>query len=313
MRQPDADPGAIRAIAERVLPGSDPVLVERTPAGVSTPVYRFSRGGTTLYLRLAEDPEDHLAPDARVHEVLRSRGVLVPEVVHFESFNPHLGRGLMVTTEILGTSLAENHRGVDLGTVLQAAGRDLAVVNDVAVDGFGWVRRDRPDATGLEGVLPTLRAFALDAFETHLATLSAFFPPGEIEGIRRTVARWDGLLDTDRGALTHGDFDLTHIYHQDGVYTGIINFGEIRGTERFYDLGHFALHDGGRIPELLFPQLLVGYREVARLPADCAHRIGLWSLLIGIRALARSVGRAFPAYQTHLTDAIRRARASLAA
>src|SRR5262249_9715762 len=160
-------------------------------------------------------------------------------------FHPDLRRGYMVTTEIPGTSLAGHHRGVDLGPVLRAAGRDLAVINGIAVEGFGWIRRDRPNATHLEGILPTLRAFALEEFDTPLGTLAAFLPPEEVEDIRRTVVLWDGFLDTDGATLAHGDFDLTHIYHRDGVYTGVIDFGEIRGTERLYDLGHFALHDGG--------------------------------------------------------------------
>jgi aminoglycoside phosphotransferase (APT) family kinase protein len=313
MRQPDADPKPLRAIALRLLPGSGPLLVERTSTGVSTPVYRLRRGRTTLYLRLAEDPEDYLAVDARVHELLRSRGVLVPAIVFFEAFNPDLGRGLMVTTEIPGRSLAEDHRGVDLAAVLRAAGRDLAVINEIEVAGFGWVRRDRPEVIRLEGVLPTLRAFAFEDLETHLTTLAAFFPPTELDLIGRTIARRNHLLAADRGALAHGDFDLTHIYHHHGVYSGIIDFGEMRGSERFYDLGHFALHDGERVPALLSPHLLAGYREIAPLPPDVAARIALWSLLIGVRALARSVGRAHPSYRTHLIEAIRGALAVLAA
>lgn len=122
-----------------------------------------------------------------------------------------------------------------------------------------------------------------------------------------------GLFADVRAVFAHGDFDATHIYHRDGVYTGIIDFGEMRGTERCYDLGHFALHDGEHTPELLSPRLLAGYREVAPLPPDYPRRVALWSLLIGVRALARSMGRASPAYQNHLTGALRRALAALAA
>jgi hypothetical protein len=45
-------------------------------------------------------------------------------------------------------------------------------------------------------------------------------------------------------AMPYGDLDLTHIYCQDGHYTGIIDLGEIRGTGPYYDLGHFRFHDG---------------------------------------------------------------------
>jgi aminoglycoside phosphotransferase (APT) family kinase protein len=279
--------------------------VERTASGVSTPVYRLRRGGTTLYLRLAEGPEASLAPEALVHDLLRARGVQVPEVVHFEPFNQALHRSVMVTTEIPGSPISRSHRDVEVGAVLAAAGRDLAVINEVAVAGFGWVRRDRPRAAQLEAQLPTLRAFALSDLEAHLAVLPAFLTTDEVRKIRRVVARCDAWLAADRAVLAHGDLDATHIFHRDGDYTGIIDFGEIRGADPIYDLGHFALHDGETIPYPVLPHLLTGYGEVAPLPPDHEPQIRLWSLFIGIRALARSVNRPRTAYQDHLARAIR--------
>jgi aminoglycoside phosphotransferase (APT) family kinase protein len=312
MRNPEFDATALREIANRVLPGSGQPRVERMRSGGSTPVYRIEWGDLRRYLRLAEDPEDDLSPDLLVHNLLRSRGVMVPEVVHFEAFNPALGRGLMVTTEIAGNPLSEEYQGVDVAGVMRAAGRNLAVINGIEVDGFGWVRRDRPNATRLEADLPTLHRFVFDELDSYLAAITSFFTSGEIRLIRRAIRLWDALLDADRGLLAHGDFDTTHIYHRDGAYTGIIDFGEIRGTDRFYDLGHFALHDVEQLPEPLLPHLLAGYDEVFPLPPDREERIRLWSLLIGIRALARSIGRANAAhYQRHLIGAIKRAVVAL--
>lgn len=45
----------------------------------------------------------------------------------------------------------------------------------------------------------------------------------------------------EQGYLAHGDFDTTHIYQDNGRYTGIIDFGEIRGADRWYDLGYFHM------------------------------------------------------------------------
>ncbi len=200
---------------------------------------------------------------------------------------------------------------MDAGRVLAAAGRDLAVINGVDVAGFGWVRRDRPDVARLEAELPTLRAFALGDLEALLAVLPAFLATDEVRKIRRVVARCDAWLDADRAVLAHGDLDATHIFHLDGDYTGIIDFGEIRGADPLYDLGHFALHDGETIPYPVLPHLLTDYGEVARLPPDHEPRIRLWSLLIGVRALARSAKRPRAAYQDHLARAIRNSLVAL--
>jgi aminoglycoside phosphotransferase len=307
-----SDFDALGDIANRVLPGSGPPAVERTGSGSSTPVYRIGRGGAVRYLRLAESAAASLAPEALAHRLLRERGVRVPEVVHFEPFTDRLRRSVMVTDEIPGCSLAERHRGIDIGAVATAAGRDLAIINGLVVDGFGWIRRDLPAGAPLAADAPTLRAFALSDLDEHLAALSVAFAADELRAIRCAIATHDDLLDVERAVLAHGDFDATHIYHQNGEYAGIIDFGEIRGADPFYDLGHAALHDGETVPEPLLPHLLTGYGEIVALPADGERRIHLWSLLIGIRALARSAGRPRSVYQDHLTHAIRRAVIALA-
>jgi len=303
--QPPGDDAALHEIAALVLPGSGRPSVERAERGVSTPVYRIRRAGTTFYLRLAEGPAASLTPEVLVHNRLRAAGVRVPAVVHFEPFNRALGRSVMVTTEIPGTSIDRHHRGVDIGQVLVAAGRDLAIVNGIAVAGFGWIRRDRPPAAPLAAALPSLRAFALDNLDAHLAALRPDLTAAEIRAVRRVVARGDAWLDADRAILAHGDLDVSHIFHVDGRYTGMIDFGEIRGADPLYDLGHVALHDGETIPEPALPHLLTGYGEAAPLPADHELRIRFWSLLIGVRALARRAGRPWSADQAHLAGAIR--------
>jgi aminoglycoside phosphotransferase len=302
---------ALRDIANRTLPGSGRPLLERTPTGGSTLVYRIERGGTVQYLRLAESATASLAPEALAHRLLRDRGACVPDIVHFEPFDQRLQRSALVTSAIPGWSLAERHRGVDVAAVARAAGRDLAVINSLAVDGFGWIRRDRPPDAPLAAAMPTLRAFALDDLETYLARMAPFLTGAERRAIPRVVTSHEHFFDAEDAVLAHGDFDATHIFHHDGAYSGIIDFGEIRGADRFYDLGHAALHDGETIPDQILPSLLAGYGEAAPLPPDHERRIRLWSLLIGLRALARGADRPDAAYLNHLTRGIRQATASL--
>ncbi len=111
----------------------------------------------------------------------------------------------------------------------------------------------------------------------------------EIEAIRGIVDRFGAWLDIEQSWLAHGDFDATHIYQEHGCYTGIIDFGEIRGGDPFYDLGHFQMHDGETLPARVLPYLLEGYKEVVQLPPDYEQRIHFSSLLIATRALTRSM------------------------
>lgn len=284
--------GQIEALARRIFPGPARVAVERVAEGVSTHVYRVRRGGEVFYLRVLPEAGASFAPEVRVHALLRERGVSVPEVVYFEHRNEALQRSVMVTTAIAGDHVGRRPVDDDTGRILVAAGRDLAVINSIPVAGFGWIERDRGPVAHLRAEHPTHRAFVLEHFEEDLALLGEQALKGrEIAAIREIVARWDGWLDVAGARLAHGDFDATHIFQHGGRYSGIIDFGEIRGGDPCYDLGHFRLHDGETLPIPVLSQLLAGYREAAPLPPDCERRIALSSLLIGIRALARGLRR----------------------
>jgi aminoglycoside phosphotransferase (APT) family kinase protein len=303
----DDQQAELSSMAARVLPGAGPPRIQRAESGGSTPVYRIERAGTTLYLRLAEKAEAGLAPEVLVHELLRSRGARVPEVVHFEPFNSVLQRSVMVTTAIAGEPIAFDVPLTNVSTIVEAAGRDLAVINSLEVEGFGWIRRDLPLSCGLHAEVSSLHEFALAEVPLHLAQVSGLLSELEINSVEQVVSSMNDRFERGRAALAHGDLDASHIFQHNGEYSGIIDFGEIRGTDRFYDLGHFALHDGEKIQVSLLPSLLEGYGEIAELPADHLQRIHFWSLLIGVRALGRSTTRPPSAYQLHLVMAIRRA------
>jgi aminoglycoside phosphotransferase (APT) family kinase protein len=77
--------------------------------------------------------------------------------------------------------------------------------------------------------------------------LAPLFSSAELDAIEEIIET-EKQRDRNHGQLAHGDFDVTPIFQQDGAYTGLIDFGEIRGAEPFHDLGHFHLHDGEALP-----------------------------------------------------------------
>jgi aminoglycoside phosphotransferase (APT) family kinase protein len=190
---------------------------------------------------------------------------------------------------------------------LRAAGRDVALLNQVPVEGFGWVRRDVPGDDRLHGEVPTEREFLLAGLDRSLSVLQGTtVGPTQLDTIRDIVRAEAPLLDARHAHLAHGDLDLTHIYCQDGQYTGIINLGEIRGTGPYYDLGHVRFHDGELLSNMALPYLLEGYQEIMPLPSDADRRIALASLLIGIHFLARTYTRLAKSNYLHAIAAIAR-------
>lgn len=300
-RPGDPDPRAVRDVVRRVFGGGEACGIERMLEGTSTFVYRLRRGNETFYLRILPEAGDSFVAEALAHQLLRERGVLVPEVLCVEHLDATLGCSVMVTGEIPGAPLGQ--RPVDASTreIVVEAGRQLALFNSVGVRGFGWIKRDEEVVSALEADHPTFREWMREHLDADLAALgqARLLDAGVAEEIRQLVAR-PGVLAVESAVLAHGDFDLTHVFHLAGRYSGIIDLGEIRGADRWYDLGYFRMCESERDTEPLLPWLLEGYGSVTTLPADHRERIAWTSVLIAVRAWARGLARSIEGAQRHV-------------
>jgi aminoglycoside phosphotransferase (APT) family kinase protein len=214
-----------------------------------------------------------------------------------------------MTTAIKGRPLSQSPAlSVEVREAIVAeAGRDLACISSVPVEGFGWVKRDSPETRQLQAPWPTYRAFALAWWEADLAYLArSTLSRTEAAMLERLISQYDSYLNCEASYLAHGDFDSTHMYQEAGRYTGIIDLGEIRGTDRWYDLGHFHLHNVEHLPLRLEAALVRSYGAIALLPSDYEQRIRFTSLLINVRALARSLQkRPVNRYTQHQLEVLR--------
>jgi aminoglycoside phosphotransferase (APT) family kinase protein len=301
VRPGDPDPRAVRDVVRRVFGDGVACGIERMLEGTSTFVYRLRRGNETFYLRILPEVGDSFVAEALAHQLLRARGVRVPEVLYVEHLDAALGCSVMVTGEIPGTPLGQ--RPVDARTreIVVEAGRQLALFNSVDVRGFGWIKRDQEIVSQLEADHLTFRDWMLEYLDADLAglTRARLLDDGVAEEIRQLVAR-PGALSVEAAVLAHGDFDLSHVFQLDGRYSGIIDLGEIRGADRWYDLGYVLMCDSERDAEPLLPWLLEGYGLETALPADCYERIAWSSVLIAVRAWARGLERSIERAQSHV-------------
>jgi aminoglycoside phosphotransferase (APT) family kinase protein len=241
--------------------------MERVPEGVSTEVYRIRNHDDVFYLRILPEEGAGFIPEAAVHRLLRERGVLVPDVVYVAHYHPLVQRSVMLTTAIDGQAVGYGACFDRLQEVIVRAGQALAAINSIEVDGFGWIQRNTSATAHLRAEFRSQRAWLADELDGVLAVLydGAVLNAGQTNMIERLFVRYAALLDDERAYLAHGDFDVTHLYHRHGHFTGIIDFGEIRGASRLYDIGHFAIEHNA-----LLPWLLEGYRQVISLPDDHA-------------------------------------------
>jgi len=242
----------------RVFPRARSVSVEPASPGRLVVVYRVRADDVTYYLRVGEEAGEDLTTDAQVLARLADLGVRVPAVVHAEAGPGDLGRSFLIVTALAGQSLAGHGTDEQARRAVRAAGRDAALISTVEVDGFGWVRRD-----GLPGLRADLARYA-DFVASDLpgqwpGWLAGVFTAGELDALHAIVDQ-ERQRPQRRGHLAHGDLDATHIWlDEHGRYAGIIDFGEMRGADRHFDLGHFLLHDRDSRSVPLFEDFLAGY------------------------------------------------------
>lgn len=270
---PEVDPSAVDRLLGRIF-GRPSVRWERTSEGVSTEVYRIFRGEQIFYLRLPVDGTGSFAAEAAVHTELRRLGAAVPEIVHYELFEDELHRSLLLTTEIPGGPMSTDVPAPEaLPRIYRAAGRDLALVNQIAVDGFGWIQ-NRQAGWPLHAEHRDFARWLADFDAATLAHLE--FSQADVERVEQIVAdEVRHAPHAGQGRLAHGDFYLGHVFHRDGHYTGIIDFGSIQGSNRWHDLATVRL--SGPEQEFLeaaaVPHLEAGYAEVADVPPDFHARV----------------------------------------
>lgn len=292
---PDA---AVRALLARWFPGQ---LVEamRMGTGVSTPVYRVAVAGEVSFLRLGEGPGERRDAEVRVHELARGLGIDVPEVVRCEREPPELDRSAALTAPMPGIPLTE-FRG-DPVPAQRQAGLDLARINAIPVMGYGWVDFVHGGDRHLVAEHDRRDEWAAEYLAAARTVIAAGTVPGALhDTLRIVIEAWAAGPDRTSSRLAHGDFDLSHIYVDaaTGIYQGLIDFGEIRGADQGYDLGHLLAHDADA-----FDGIVAGYRELA--PVDFAG-VRVQAVAIATRALAIQLGRAPNPYRdllaTRLAD-----------
>lgn len=300
-RRPTSVPDAsVHTLLRRWLPNRV-IDISRAGSGISTPVYRVDAAtGEVFFLRLAEEAGESRAAEARVHQMLHRAGVPVPEVVVFEARPPELDRSAMLTRRIPGQAMVEHVRtrldGTAIARAARSAGRDLARINRIPVRGFGWVQAVADDGT-LMAEHPSRSAWTVEYRRamTDIAG-SGLLEPDVFDRLRPVMEHWLHLPDRAESQLAHGDLDASHIFLDDASlsYSGLIDFGEIRGADRLYDLGHALLQDAQPDRPPIFAPLLAGYRESSPFAA-AETEIRDQAVAIGVRQLTIAHRRDSPA------------------
>lgn len=264
--------------------------ITRVETGVSTYVYKLERPEGISYLRINKH-NDNVAAEVQALKTAVDLNVHVPHIEYvFESPNEQES-SYMIVSEIPGTSLED---AVEIITpeqhtqILHEAGKELAQLHTMAVEGFGPLETKELDPEHLVGKDTSYQEFMCPDFDKMLhdiQMLSILDVKTEVF-IQNIWNKYQELLKDPslEMVLSHGDFDISHIYTDNGQYTGMIDFGDVCAASPTYDLAHFRLFDQEN-----FEDLLSGYLPQSDLPSDYQERIEFEALLIALKKLHKRV------------------------
>lgn len=250
----------------------------------STDVFKLTKENEVLYMRILSK-EENVKPQCFVHNLLLEKGIKVPKVVYFEKkVGIFDNRDVMIVEELKGKSIMadENNLSEDeKRDILKEAGRDLAKINMIEVEKYGDICEVKDGK--LIGFEDSYEEYTLERVPKKLKSLvkKGIISEDLSEKLWKYIFNNQKLLHLENNSyLAHGDFHIEHIFQNEGKYTGVIDFGDIRGTTKYRDLSFFYTFF-----RKYFGYLVEGYQEVYKLPDNYMDHIILEGLVYGILKL----------------------------
>jgi aminoglycoside phosphotransferase (APT) family kinase protein len=251
--------------------------IEEVNEGVSTNVFKLE-DTETYYLKIPPN-RDFLEATVLANKLLLQEGINVPEIVYSkeDSKNFYIEKELKGRSLKKDSTLSEEQKN----EIVIEAGKDLARINSIPVNGIGWIEGVRNGQLFSNSrnyndyVLRNNGNILNDLLQINVLSNE------QAEKIAKYIIEHQTLLDTEGVSnLAHGDFCTEHIYHINGKYSGIIDFGDIRGTSKYHDLAHFYTYD-----RKYFDSLVKGYNSVYQLHSDYIDKVLLEAVVFGVRKL----------------------------
>jgi hypothetical protein len=194
--------------------------------GVSTTVFNVNPDGENLYFRIQPIKDYAYSPVVSAHKLAAEKGILLPEVLYSEDFSKHFeGRSFMIIKSLKGNNLEEDTE-VDKNVMFEA-GKDLALLNTIPTDQFGWIERSQ-STEKLYSNFPTLKDDLTNKLDERLDEYKklGMLDNDQIKKINLLVGKLGKLIDFDDIRGSHWMLDLAEASHSLYRYDDYKNFLE---------------------------------------------------------------------------------------
>lgn len=218
-------------LASRLL-GQDSPDVARVSSFAGNRVFSATAAGRTLYFKFG--PPGDIAREVAVLAEVARRAVPVPTVVAADVDGRSAARFVALEQAAGGPLDGRDAR-------LSLAGPLLRRVHAVNISGFGEIETNGPTLTAAHTTWS-------DALRHHVLSVEPAVESGLVPRtlVERLAAHVDAAaqhLDRETPQLLHGDFHPRHVYAKANAITAIIDWGDAKAGDPYYDLARL-LHAG---------------------------------------------------------------------
>lgn len=273
----------IQTLVDSLLKSNGTNLVYKMSNNFSSTVFKIT-GNKVYYLKVASEKTENFLPEFNINKILIKNKIKVPKIIEHKNFPKDTG-GLsyILMSEIKGLSTTQAECN---NVLLREVGRSLAKINSIRIDGFGMIDRFKRKIRGLNGTKNTHLDFILNSYVDKLNLIyhSKIITKNQIKIIIQFIEDNKHALDIKVGNLVHGDFCGNHIIHNDGKLTGIIDFGDSKVSNQFYDLAYLKICNRN-----LFESIFRGYRSEILLPKNWKLILKLTIIIVGIRIISSEI------------------------
>lgn len=227
-----------------------PVLAKRRIiGGESNEVYEVTLAdGDQVIVRISRDAEKHLAQEQWAIRECGKRGVPVPEWLGLWARSTQdQPLHICIERKLAGVLLSAAHLPPNvLHEIVVQAGELLSRIHTIPVKGFGYLN-GQGEGKFLTAAGETAEFLGMEAEFQALAQ--------RVDLSQRAMSRaWQWVSAAERAVqpvepcLTHNDFCTKHIMVANGAITGIIDFGEVAGSEPLSDFVRWDYYEAERFP-----------------------------------------------------------------
>ena len=222
------------------------------------------------------------------YERLHTAGVPVPTVVALDVSKSIIPYHYIILTKIEGRPLIDDWAEFSETQRREAgetAGRYLAMMHDIAFDGFGDLLRLRSDPlpNWYDHVDQFFERYGLSVVARHILDAAVYRRMrGCIDGMRPTLE----VLPV--GRLVHSDYQFENLLHRDGVITGIIDFEWSLSGDPIWDFKLEEQWDSDCPGSAA--HIYGGYTSLRRLADDHALRMALYKVLFHLDSVDMYAG-----------------------